>query len=203
MRVLVTGAAGQLGSSIVQAFAEGHAVAGLTHRELDITDAAAVRSAVSAARPDVVVNCAAYNDVDAAEETAVDALSVNALAVQALARAARELGAALVHYSTDFVFNGTAAQPYVEEDTRFHELIGDAARNELLTTMLAVIWDVLRTSRESWSQTNHRAHASLDAHRRILDALARRDAEAAGAASADHIRAVGEWILKLLGGSNG
>jgi len=89
---------------------------------------------------------------------------------------------------------------YVEEDTRFHEVIGDAAKNELLTTMLAVIWDVLRASREQWLQTNQRAHTSLDAHRRILDALSRRDAEAARIAAADHIRAVGEGIVKLLGG---
>jgi len=96
-----------------------------------------------------------------------------------------------------------ADQPYVEEDIRFHEVVGDAARNELLTTMLSVIWDVLRTSREQWSQTNHRAHASVDAHRRILDALTRRDSDAARIASAEHIRAVGEGILKLLGGKNG
>ncbi|HET9809654.1 MAG TPA: FCD domain-containing protein, partial [Candidatus Limnocylindria bacterium] len=92
---------------------------------------------------------------------------------------------------------------FVEEDTRFHELIGDAAKNELLTTMLAVVWDVLRASREEWLQTNQRANTSLDAHRRILEALSHRDAEAARSASAEHIRAVGEGILKLLGGRNG
>lgn len=97
----------------------------------------------------------------------------------------------------------SANQTYVDEDTRFHELIGDAAGNELLTTMLGVIWDVLRASREQWLQTNTRAHASLEAHRRIYDALARRDADAARTASAEHIRAVGEGILKLLGGRNG
>jgi GntR family transcriptional repressor for pyruvate dehydrogenase complex len=96
-----------------------------------------------------------------------------------------------------------AGETYVEEDIRFHEVIGDAAKNELLTTMLAVIWDVLRASREQWLQTNQRAHTSLDAHRRILEALSRRDAEAARSASAEHIRAVGEGILKLLGGRNG
>jgi len=96
-----------------------------------------------------------------------------------------------------------AGEPYIEEDTRFHQVIGDAAHNDLLTTMLSVIWDVLRTSRESWAQTNQRAHASIDAHKRILDALVRRDSGAASAASADHIRAVGEGILKLLGGTSG
>lgn len=96
-----------------------------------------------------------------------------------------------------------AGEPYADEDTRFHELIGDAAANELLTTMLGVIWDVLRTSREQWLLTNARAHASLEAHHRVYDALARHDAEAARQASAEHIRAVGEGILKLLGGRNG
>jgi len=93
-----------------------------------------------------------------------------------------------------------AGEPYAEEDTRFHEVIGQAARNELLVTMLGVIWDVLRASREEWLQTNSRAHASLEAHRHIYDALAKHDAERASAAAADHIKSVGEGILKLLGG---
>jgi len=95
-----------------------------------------------------------------------------------------------------------AGEPYADEDTRFHEVIGDAAGNELLTTMLGVIWDVLRASREQWLQTNARAHASLEAHHRIYDALARHDAEAARKASAEHIKAVGEGILRLLKDAN-
>ena len=91
-----------------------------------------------------------------------------------------------------------AGEPYAEEDTRFHELIGHAARNELLTTMLGVIWDVLRSSREQWLQTNQRAHASIEAHQRILAALESHDPEAARAAAAEHIRAVGEGILALI-----
>ena len=94
-----------------------------------------------------------------------------------------------------------AGEAYAEEDTRFHELIGEASRNELLTTMLGVIWVVLRESREQWLQTNQRAHASVDAHRRILAALGAHDAEAARRAGADHIKAVGEGILRLIGGS--
>jgi len=91
-----------------------------------------------------------------------------------------------------------AGASYAEEDSRFHELIGHAARNELLTTMLGVIWEVLRTSRGQWLQTYARAHASVDAHQRILQALEARDPEAARAVAAEHIRAVGEGILKLL-----
>ncbi|MBM4434184.1 MAG: FadR family transcriptional regulator [Chloroflexi bacterium] len=89
-------------------------------------------------------------------------------------------------------------ESYVEEDTRFHEVIGGAARNELLVTVLGAIWDVLRASREEWLQTEKRARESLEAHRRILAALERRDPASARAAAVEHIRAVGEGILKLI-----
>jgi len=92
----------------------------------------------------------------------------------------------------------SAGGSYVEEDTRFHEVIGAAARNELLVTVLGVIWDVLRSSREEWLLTEKRAHESLEAHRRILAALESHDPAAARAAAAEHIRAVGEGILKLI-----
>ena len=124
MKVLVTGAAGQLGGAIVREFARGHGghgghgghdVVALTRQQLDLTDHERVLGLVGEARPSVIVNCAGYNDVDGAEEAAVDALTVNALAVRSLARAAAAAGATLVHYSTDFVFDGTATTPYVEE----------------------------------------------------------------------------------------
>lgn len=91
-----------------------------------------------------------------------------------------------------------SGEPYVEEDTRFHEVIGVAARNELLVTMLGVIWDVLRASREQWLQSHRRAHSSLDAHKRILAALEAHDPGAARSAAAEHIREVGEGILELI-----
>jgi dTDP-4-dehydrorhamnose reductase len=115
MRVLVTGARGLLGAAIVREFhdADLHA---FDHGQLDVADEVAVNHAMTATKPDVVINCAAYNDVDRAEQEAAAALRVNALAVLALARAARRAGAALVHYSTDFVFDGEANRPYTEED---------------------------------------------------------------------------------------
>ena len=101
----------------------------------------------------------------------------------------------ILHEQADKVASG---QPYADEDTRFHELIGQAARNELLVTMLGVIWEVLRSSREQWLQTNQRAHSSIDAHQRILAALQAHDPEAARAAAAEHIQAVGQGILGLI-----
>jgi dTDP-4-dehydrorhamnose reductase len=112
--VLIVGAAGQLGSAMVRAFADAD-VAAHTRATLDVTDGAAVSRAVDAAAPQVIVNCTAYNDVDAAESAPLEALAVNALAVRSLARAAAAAGATLVHYSTDFVFDGTADQPYEED----------------------------------------------------------------------------------------
>ena len=82
---------------------------------LDVTNATAVASAVTAARPDLIVNCAAFNDVDGAEDRPSDALAVNAFAVRSLARAREAVGATLVHFGTDFVFDGSATEPYSED----------------------------------------------------------------------------------------
>ena len=112
-RVMVTGAAGQLGAEIVRVFADRDVTAH-TSSSLDITDSNAVSEAVKAVRPSVIVNCAAFNDVDGAETRLADAFAVNAFAVRGLARAAEEVGARFVHYSTDFVFDGTATAPYTE-----------------------------------------------------------------------------------------
>src|SRR5512134_1064102 len=113
MRVLVTGAAGRLGAAIVEAFQDAQLVVH-PRASLDITDAAAVSHAVGAARPDVIINCAAFNDVDGAEAAPLAALAVNAFAPRNLARAAREVGATFVHYSTDFVFDGKTSEPWDE-----------------------------------------------------------------------------------------
>ena len=116
MRIAVTGARGQLGAAIVHEFAPRHEVIPLVHGDLDISDDDAVGTAMERLRPDVIVNCAAYNDVDGAEDHPVDALNVNAFAVRAIAASAAATNAILVHYSTDFVFDGTASTPYTEDD---------------------------------------------------------------------------------------
>ena len=116
MRVAVVGARGQLGAAIVHQFSAHHHVAALDRSALDITDQAAVRTAMTRIAPDVIVNCAAYNAVDAAEDHPVEALQTNAFGVRTIARAARERQAVLVHYSSDFVFDGTTATPHTEEE---------------------------------------------------------------------------------------
>jgi len=116
MRVVVTGASGQLGAAVVEDFRTAHDTVPLTRRDADLTDDAAVAAAIDRVGPEVIVNCAAYNDVDGAEDHPIEALNANAFAVRALARAAERLGATLVHYSTDFVFDGTAVRPYSEAD---------------------------------------------------------------------------------------
>lgn len=114
MKLLVTGAAGQLGSTF--AGVKGHEVVGLTRADVDVNDHDALQAVVERIRPDALVNCTAYNNVDGAEDDAASALSVNAFAVRSMAAAARRVGATLVHYSTDFVFDGEASAPYTEED---------------------------------------------------------------------------------------
>jgi dTDP-4-dehydrorhamnose reductase len=116
MRMAVVGARGQLGAAVVRECAASHEVTAFGHADLDVTDDASVRAAMERARPNAIVNCAANNDVDGAEDRPVDMLNINAFAVRALARAAEASGAALVHYSSDFVFDGTASAPYAEED---------------------------------------------------------------------------------------
>jgi len=105
--VVVTGANGQLGRELVGAWTDDD-VTGLTHGDLDVTDEGAVLATIGDLAPEVVVNCAAWTAVDACEEDPERAHRVNALAPWWLARACREVGARLVHVSTDYVFGGDA-----------------------------------------------------------------------------------------------
>jgi len=116
MKVLVTGAGGQLAAATIDGYAGIAEVRPLSHAELDITDVKAVQQEISSFRPDIIINCAAYNRVDQAEQEPIPALNVNALGVRTLARAAASAGATVVHYSTDFVFDGQTDRPYVEDD---------------------------------------------------------------------------------------
>ena len=139
-RILVTGANGQLAQAILAAFADRELTAH-TRASLDVTDPIAVARLVADLAPQAIVNCAAFNDVDGAEDAPGEAFAVNALAVRSLARAAAACGATLVHYSTDFVFGGSnraqgAAAPYTEEDR-------PSPRGAYATSKLAGEWFAL------------------------------------------------------------
>lgn len=113
MNALVLGADGQLGSELVRLLGEGAAV---SHRSLSITDEAAVGALISARRPEIVFNCAAYNAVDRAESDIDAAFAVNGTGPGNVARACDRSGVWFVHFSTNFVFDGSGAEPYVESD---------------------------------------------------------------------------------------
>jgi len=116
-KVLIFGSAGQLGVELVSTFrSAGFQVHPLTRANLDITDAAAVEHHITSIEPDIVVNSAAYNMVDVAEQEPLAAFQVNALAVRHMAVTCRQVDALLVHFSTDYVFDGTAGRAYTETD---------------------------------------------------------------------------------------
>jgi len=116
-RVVIVGAAGQLGSALVTELQHGWTVVPLTRRDLDVTHAGAAAT-LAALAPDVIINTTAWNDVDGAEDDPAAAMLVNRDGAARLAEAAAASGAACVHYSTDFVFDGRAATPYAEDAVR-------------------------------------------------------------------------------------
>lgn len=118
MKLLITGAGGQLGQDCVQLMLDRHDICALTAKQLDITQAEAVREAVSEVLPDVVINCAAYTAVDACETETDRCMAVNAQGPANLAAACEESGCRLIHISTDYVFDGSkpVPEPYAEED---------------------------------------------------------------------------------------
>jgi len=117
MKLLIAGAAGMLGGDVVLAAANaGHDVVGFGRTELDVTDAERVHDKVADERPDVVLNCAGWTDVDTAEEAEHEAMAVNGQGAGNLAAAAAAVGAAVVYVSSDYVFDGAKGAPYVETD---------------------------------------------------------------------------------------
>ncbi len=116
MKVLLIGAGGQLASDLVRVL-QGHEVIPLRHAELELTDRGQVEAALAAHQPNVVINTAAYHRVDDCEEQLERSFAVNAVGVGYLARACAEREAALLHLSTDYVFDGDKGSPYQETDT--------------------------------------------------------------------------------------
>jgi dTDP-4-dehydrorhamnose reductase len=116
LKILLTGGNGQVGYELARALPALGELSATDRASLDLADADALRRAVRAAKPDLIVNAAAYTAVDKAESEAELAMRVNGIAPGVLAEEAKRAGALLVHYSTDYVFDGTKPSPYVEED---------------------------------------------------------------------------------------
>jgi dTDP-4-dehydrorhamnose reductase len=117
VKLLVTGAAGMLGRDVMLAAGNaGHEVVGFGRAELDIADAAALEKKFDLERPDVVINCAAWTDVDDAEADERGAMAVNGSGAGNVAAAAAAVGASVVYVGSDYVFDGSKGEPYVESD---------------------------------------------------------------------------------------
>jgi dTDP-4-dehydrorhamnose reductase len=117
MKILLIGANGQLGSDLEKALGgRGHQVVPSRHSDLDVTDAAGIERVSGSVQPDAVINTSAFHKVEECERNPALAFEVNAIAPMNLARTCSRLGALLVHFSTDYVFDGTKLQPYLESD---------------------------------------------------------------------------------------
>jgi len=117
MKLLVTGAAGMLGHDVMLAAGNaGHEVVGFGHTELDVTDAAAVGAKLEHERPAAVINCAAWTDVDGAENAEEAAMDINGTGARNIAAAAAAVDASVVYPSSDYIFDGAKGSPYIETD---------------------------------------------------------------------------------------
>lgn len=116
MKLLISGAQGQLGLALARRLRGEHDVAALAREQFDLADAAACHATLARERPDVLLNCAAYTAVDRAESEPDAAYAINAEGPRRLAQSCRELGIYLIHFSTDYVFDGNASIAYVESD---------------------------------------------------------------------------------------
>ena len=155
-RWLVTGSAGMLGRDLTELLRiRGEDCTPLARADLDVTHPAAVARAVSAVRPDVVVNCAAWTSVDAAEDHEAAALAINGQGAANLAAACAEAGAFLIHPSTDYVFDGHATTPYAEDAPT--DPINAYGRSKLVgeEAILSLVPDTGYIVRSAWLYGEH------------------------------------------------
>ncbi|UJF34271.1 dTDP-4-dehydrorhamnose reductase [Paenibacillus hexagrammi] len=148
MRVLVTGAEGQLGLDIAKLFKSRHEVQGLSRKMLDVTDDAQCFAVIGDWKPDVIIHCAAYTSVDLAETNEDIAYKVNAMGSRNIAVAAEKVGAKICYISTDYVFDGTSNTPYREHDMlNPQNIYGKSKRaGEELVQSLSSRYFIVRTS---------------------------------------------------------
>jgi dTDP-4-dehydrorhamnose reductase len=116
MKILLTGKNGQVGWELQRTLATLGEVVAVDRQGMDLADPDSIRAAIRAIRPNLIVNAAAYTAVDKAESEPDLAMAINGIAPDIMAEEAKRLGAAMVHYSTDYVFDGTKASPYTEDD---------------------------------------------------------------------------------------
>lgn len=116
MRILVTGARGMVGTDLCEVLAEGHEVTGVDIEEFDVVNGPATAEAIAGLAPDVVVHLAGYTRVEDAEDDKDTAFNCNAVGTMNVAKASREAGARLIYLSTDYVFDGSKDEPYLETD---------------------------------------------------------------------------------------
>src|SRR5213075_570026 len=116
MKLAIIGANGQLGTDLLEVLSAEHDVIGLNHADIEITDIDNVKNVLSSARPDIVLNTAAYHIVPEAEKFPDKAFHINGTGTLNLAKVCQDLGIRLVHYSTDYIFDGKKQKPYTEED---------------------------------------------------------------------------------------
>lgn len=116
MKILLTGQTGQLGHVLAPALAKHATVIGVTRQDMDLQDLNQIRDVIRATRPDLVIHPAAYTAVVKAETEIAQATRINAEATEVIAQEAQHIGAGMVYYSTDYVFDGRQQQPYTEDD---------------------------------------------------------------------------------------
>lgn len=148
LRILVTGRDGQVGRELVRSLARLGDVIATGREDLDLTSDASIRRRVLGVRPALIVNAAAYTAVDRAENEPDLARRINADAVATLAAAAKEVGAAIIHYSTDYVFDGAKATPYSEDDATHPLSVYGKTKlaGELAVAASGIPYLILRTS---------------------------------------------------------
>ncbi|KOP66258.1 dTDP-4-dehydrorhamnose reductase [Bacillus sp. FJAT-18019] len=149
MKVLVTGASGQLGQDVTRVFAEaGHDVVGCGKKELDITNLEQCSRVITSHNPDFIIHCAAYTAVDAAESDTDGAYLVNAIGTRNIAISAEKTGATVLYISTDYVFNGTSEMDYVEYDTTDPQTVYGRSKlaGEQMIRDFCSKWFIVRTS---------------------------------------------------------
>jgi dTDP-4-dehydrorhamnose reductase len=117
LKILLTGQSGQLGNLLAPALSPHTEVISVSRQTMDLADLDQIRDAIRSIQPDLIINPAAYTAVVKAETDIAGATRINAEAPEIMAQEAQRIGAGLVHYSTDYVFDGTNSAPYTEQDT--------------------------------------------------------------------------------------